>query len=150
MIRPFPVARRSRPPPTVPHRTVELGSASVLMVAVTATAMLFVLLVADVGLYLTGRAKAVTAADAAALAAAPVTFHGFGSSGSPADEAARFAALHGMGLVSCVCPVDRTWQPRTVAVVVSGSVDLIMLGSRTVSAAAAAEFDPTRMVEDGG
>ncbi len=117
-----------------------------LMVAVMAAAMMLALVVADIGLFLAGRATAVAAADAAALAAAPVTFHGFGTPGTPAAEAQRFAAFHGMAVTSCDCPVDRSWDRRTVTVVVAGAVDLIVFGQPTVSAVATAEFDPTKIV----
>ena len=136
--------RRRLPPPT--GRLAERGSVSVLMAAVAAVVMMLALMVGDVGLYLAGRARATAAADAAALAAAPVTFHGFGSSGSPASEAERFASLNGMAVTACECPLDPSWAPRSVSVVVAGPVDLIVFGRRTVSARAVAEFDPTRLV----
>jgi hypothetical protein len=120
------------------------------MTAVVAVVMLLALMVGDVGLYLAGRARATAAADAAALAAAPVTFHGFGSSGSPASEAARFASLNGMTVVACECPVDASWAARSVSVTVAGPVDLIVFGSPTVSARAVAEFTPTLLVDQSG
>ena len=140
------VGCRSRPPP--PGARADRGAATVLMSAVLAVVMLLSLLVADVGLYLAGRARASAAADAAALAAAPLTFHAFGSSGSPTSEAERFAALNGMAVAACECSLDPSWAPRTVTVVVAGSVDLIVFGSRQVSARAVAEFEPTRLVDD--
>ena len=141
------VALRSRPPP--PGRGAEGGSAAVLMTAVVAVVLMVALLIADAGLYLAGRAKASAAADAAALAAAPLTFHGFGSSVPAADEAGRFASAYGMAVMSCVCAVDESWAPRTATVVVAGPVDLIVFGRRQVSARASAEFDPTSLVEIG-
>ena len=101
--------RRRLPPPA--GRLADRGSVSVLMAAVAAVVMMLALMVGDVGLYLAGRARATAAADAAALAAAPVTFHGFGSSGSPASEAERFASLNGMAVTACECPLDPSWAP---------------------------------------
>ncbi len=138
--------RRCRPLPIAGPPGTERGSATVLMVAVMTAAMMLALVVADIGLLLAGRATAAAAADAAALAAAPVTFHGFGTSATPAAEAQRFAAYHSMTVTSCDCPVDRSWDRRTVTVVVAGAVDLVVFGNPTVSAAATAEFDPTKIV----
>ncbi len=117
------------------------------MAAVVALTLMVALLVADAALYLAGRARASAAADAAALAAAPLTFHGFGSSVPPADEAGRFAATYGMTVVVCDCAVDRTWAARTATVAVTGPVHLIVFGHRDVSARASAEFDPTSLVD---
>ncbi len=121
------------------------GSASVLLIGVVAVCLLTGLIVADVAVYLRSRAAAVTAADAAALAAAPVTFHPFGSSGGPVLEARRFAEFNGAHLESCTCPMDSTWSSRTVGVVVSVPVRLILFGDHLVSASAVAEFDPVRI-----
>jgi secretion/DNA translocation related TadE-like protein len=91
-------------------------------------------------------ATAATAADAAALAAAPVTFRPFGASGTPRQEAARFAEANGATLISCTCPTDRSWLPRTVTVTVSRSIDLPVLGSVSVRATSRADFDPLLLV----
>ena len=99
----------------------------------------------DVAVYLRARATATVAADAAALAAAPLTFADFGSVSGPRVEAARFAAENGSVLVSCDCAVDPTWRPRTVRVVVSARANLMLFGSRGVTAASRAEFDPTEL-----
>ncbi len=64
------------------------------------------------GVVSAGRGRAVAAADAAALAAAPVTFRPFGSDGSPAEEAQRFAVENGATLVRCGCPTDPSWSSR--------------------------------------
>lgn len=121
----------------------ERGAASVVLLGVVVFVVMFGFVVADIGLYLRARAGASAAADAAALAAAPVTFAGFGSSGSPAFEAARLAGANGAALVSCECGIDRTWAPRTVRVVVAVEADLILFGHRTVPASSRAEFIPT-------
>lgn len=116
------------------------------MLAVAALALLLCVGVADVGLVLAGRYRAAVAADAAALAAAPVTFRPFGAAGSPAREAAIFAASNGARLVSCTCPVDRGWRRRSVRVVVARTVDLLGAGSVTIGASSTAEFDPVQLL----
>jgi len=88
---------------------------------------------------------ATTAADSAALAAAPVTFLPFGAKGSPAAEAARFAELNGAEMVWCRCPLDRSFETRTVEVRVAKIVDLPILGDTTVEATGRAEFEPARL-----
>jgi len=93
------------------------------------------------------RLDAATAADAAALAAAPVTFLPFGASGSPRDEAARFARLNGSELLSCVCIVDRSFANRTVVVRVAVSVRLPFVGDTRVEAVGRAEFVPALLLD---
>ena len=93
---------------------------------------------------------ATTAADSAALAAAPVTFLPFGAEGSPADEAARFARLNGAQLVWCRCPPDQSFESRTVEVRVTKSVDLPVLGLIQVEATGRAEFVPAALLEELG
>jgi secretion/DNA translocation related TadE-like protein len=124
----------------------ERGAGSIVAMGLVAVVCVLGVIVADAGAYLRGRAVAAAAADAAALAAAPVTFDGFGATGSPTDEAARFAAANGATLITCECGVDRTWRPRTVRVVVAASVHLIVFGARDVPASSRAEFDPTALV----
>ena len=92
------------------------------------------------------RMRATTAADAAALAAAPVTFLPFGATGSPAQEAGRFARLNGASLVSCRCPIDRSFATRSAEVRVAVSVGLPLLGSVTVEATGRAEFAPAALL----
>ena len=110
--------------------------------AVAALTVLLAALVGTVGQAFVARAQATAAADAAALAAAPVTFRPFGAAGGPADEAARFALRHGARLVSCECERDPSYAARRVTVVVEVQVDLIGLGRRRFRATAAAMFEP--------
>ncbi len=126
-------------------RRGETGSATVLIVGVAALASVLGLFVADVALYVRARTAAAVAADAAALAAAPVTFAAFGASGTPAAEARRFAARNGGVLVSCDCAVDRTWATREVRVLVAVPADLLLFGPQMVHASSRAEFDPTAL-----
>ena len=93
--------------------------------------------------------EAAAAADAAALAAAPVTFRPFGATGTAAEEAARFANANGARLVSCRCGADASWEPRTVEVIVAKRVDLVAFGTRTVRASSRAEFVPARLLDPG-
>ncbi len=126
-------------------RRGEAGSATVVIVGVVALACVLGLFVADVAVYVRARTAASVAADAAALAAAPVTFAAFGATGTPADEARRFAAGNGGVLVSCDCAIDRSWAAREVRVVVAVPADLLLFGPRLVHASSHAEFDPTAL-----
>jgi hypothetical protein len=98
-----------------------------------------------VGTGIAGYVHAAGAADAAALAAAPVTFRPFGARGSPAREASRFASANGTRLVSCDCRVDRSWNERTVTVVVARSVAVPGLGNLEVRATSRATFEPAAL-----
>jgi hypothetical protein len=130
--------------------TGERGSATVLIVGLAAVVVFLGLLVADAAVYLRGRVLAATAADAAALASAPVTFHGFGTTATPETEAGRFAIANGAVLDRCECPVDRSWRPRTVEVTVSVSTSLFLFGNRSVAASSNAEFHPIRIARPAG
>lgn len=116
-----------------------------LLLGVVMFAALTGLVVADVGVYLRSRAIASTAADAAALAAAPMTFADFGAGGGPVAGAAALAAANGAVLVRCDCPLNATWNRRTVAVVVAVPTTLALFGDHTVTASSTAGFDPTRL-----
>jgi secretion/DNA translocation related TadE-like protein len=122
------------------------GSAGVLLLGVAALGLLLMAGVGIVGSLVVARSEAAAAADAAALAAAPVTFRPFGAAGTPAEEAARFATANRTRLIECVCPVDRSWAPRTVRVVVERTVDLGAFGSVPVRASSRAEFTPALLI----
>ena len=126
----------------------ERGSAAILLLAVAGLVVVLTIGVADVGAALAARLQAATAADAAALGAAPVTFRPFGAEGSPTSEAGRLAAANGAVLTSCRCPIDRSWRSRVVEVTVERRVSLFGLGSITMRASSQAEFDPTKMLDD--
>lgn len=120
----------------------ERGAASLLAVVIVT-----VLLLAGAGLAAAGRVvaahvQATAAADAAALAAAPLTFLG----GDPRAEAAAYAARNGARLERCRCPVDRRLMARVVTVEVSLALDPGILGVESVRARAAAEFDPLDLI----
>jgi hypothetical protein len=113
--------------------------------------VLVVILVLAVGLGaigagVSGYVHAAGAADAAALAAAPVTFRPFGARGSPRQEAARFALANGTRLVRCTCRVDRSWEIRTVTVVVERQIDVLGLGRFKVGATSRATFEPSALL----
>ncbi len=123
----------------------ERGAASLIVAALITVTLLLTLLVSDVAALVQARAPLMTAADAAALAAAPVTFAPFGTDGTPTTEAAVFAEANGAVLVECDCPVDRSWDNREITVIVAVSVDLALLGHRKIEARAAAEFRPVAL-----
>ncbi len=110
--------------------------------ALAALAVVAMTLVMDVAHLYAARANLVMAADAAALAAAPVTFASFGTDGNPVHAASAMAAGNGAMLLECSCEIDRGWAPRRVVVTVGATVDLVLLGDRSLTAGAAAEFRP--------
>lgn len=114
------------------------GAATVVAAAMTAGLILVAAALVDVSRLVAAQTQATAAADAAALAAAPLTFFG----GDPAGEASRFAARNGARLQACRCPIDRSLDPRVVLVEVAKTIELALFGSRTVRARAAAEFSP--------
>jgi len=116
---------RGRPRPS------DRGAVTMLMLAVFVFGLLLTLGVSRVGVAIIGRARADTAADAAALAAADSLALGRGP--AAALEAAReTAASNGAQLVSCAC------AGTTADVVVD--LDLGVLGS--ARGRAKAEVDP--------
>jgi secretion/DNA translocation related TadE-like protein len=124
----------------------EQGSASLALLGVAGVVMVLAVGLAAVGSVMRARVEASTAADAAALAAAPVTFLPFGAHGTPTEEAARFATLNGSRLLSCICPLDPSWEPRTVEVRTERSVEIWPLGIIEVQATGRAEFVPAMLL----
>lgn len=124
----------------------ERGSATLALLGVVAVALLLAVSLAGVGIWLRAHSEATAAADAAALAAAPVTFLPFGARGTPAEEAARFARANGARLRWCVCPPDPSWAPRTVEVEVETSVWIWPVGTVAVRARGRAEFVPVLLL----
>ena len=119
----------------------------VIGVAVVGLVLMLALAVGLVGVGVAAHTQVTAAADAAALAAAPVTFRPFGASGSPASEAALFARRNGSVLVSCRCPIDPSWRRRTAVVVVARRLSVFGVGSIVIRAESRATFDPLRLVE---
>jgi hypothetical protein len=95
----------------------------------------------SVGLLLSAREQAHTAAEAAALASAVATYPPAGP-GSPIALAVEYARRNGTRLVSCRCPVDGSGRPRTVTVTTALDVYVPVFGQVTVRASARSEFDP--------
>lgn len=122
------------------------GSAALAVVGGIGLVLLLVIWLVAMATAMRAKLDATTAADAAALAAAPVTFLPFGATGSPADEAARFARLNGADLVWCRCSPDRSFEPRTVVVRVARSFGLPVLGEVRVEATGRAEFLPAMLL----
>jgi hypothetical protein len=118
------------------------GATTVLAAAIAALCVFAGLVGVEVYRLVTASAIAQTAADAAALAAAPLTFAPFGSQAGPEAEAGIYAAANGSELVDCRCPFDPVWRSRIVVVTVAVEVDSF-IGISHVRGRAAAEFDPT-------
>lgn len=126
----------------------ERGSITVLSVSALVLVFLLAVGVAGVGQVLVARARAVTAAEAGALAAAPVTFRPFGASGSAADEAARLVRANGAEFLSCSCDHDPGYSPRTVMVTARWTVTVLGLRDIGLEATAAAEFRPVELLHE--
>lgn len=124
------------------------GSAAVTLVAVVGVLAVLGAGLGVVAVLWQARAQASAAADAAALAAAPVTFRSYGASGTPAAEAARFAAANGAKLLECRCPVNTSWASRTVVVTVVRPARVPGFGTVGIRARAAAEFRPAALYRD--
>lgn len=126
--------------------SADRGSVTVIAAALVAVMLVLTVVVAGSGVALAARFQASTAADAAALAAAPVTFRSYGARGSPGSEARRFAAANGARLLRCDCPVDRSWRRRVVTTVVEVRANIPGLGERAIRAVGRAAFDPALLL----
>ncbi len=116
----------------------ERGSVSIVVVALMAVALVLSMGAADLARVLTGAARAQTAADAGALAAAQEL--AVGSSGSaPGDLAAEYAGRNGAVLTSCSCDAGGTEAVVTVTVQVGAL--LLAPDDRVVTARARAVVD---------
>lgn len=112
-----------------------------LVAALLGVVAIMAVIVAAVGQVALATARAGVAADAAALAAAPVTFAAFGGESVPSVAGARAARANGFRLISCSCPIDRSFARRTVVVEVEAEVEMIV-GVRFVRGTSSAVFDP--------
>lgn len=126
--------------------TDDRGAVGIVLAAVAGFVLLLAVALVAVAGVQQARLRATTAADAAALAAAPVTFLPFGAEGTPTEEAARFARLNGADLVVCACRIDRSFEPRTAEVTVRVGLDVPLLGAITVEATGRAEFVPAALL----
>ena len=121
----------------------EQGSITVVASSVVALVLVMAAGLGVAGQLVAGWSQTATAADAAALAAAPATFLG-----SPVEEASRIAAANGSRLISCMCPVDRSFATRTVEVRTETRVQIPVLGDVAIRATSRAEFDPMAGLQD--
>ena len=117
------------------------GSAAVLMVAMAGVVAIVGIGSASVGLLLSGRELAATAAEAASLAAAVATYPP-ASSGAPVSVASEMAGENGARLESCLCAVDSSLRVRQVTVVTAAITEVPLFGTVVIRGSATAEFDP--------
>ena len=117
------------------------GSAAVLMVAMAGVVAIVGIGSASVGLLLSGRELAATAAEAASLAAAVATYPP-ASSGAPVSVASEMAEENGARLESCRCAVDLSLRVRQVTVVTAAITEVSLFGTVVIRGSATAEFDP--------
>lgn len=120
----------------------ERGSATIL-----ALALIFVVIVTGLALLaaaqlVTARARAVTAADAAALAAAPATFPALSNGAGPDQLAAELAQANGARLLRCLCPIVESFDPRDVEVEVALAAQIAIVGGVEVRAVSRAHYVP--------
>ncbi len=120
-------------------RRDESGAVAVLGVAVVGVLLMIGVAVLDISAVVSARTRSQTAADAAALAAAPATFT---LASSPQQAATRMAEANGARLVRCVCRIDRRPIVRTVTVETAVVARLWLWEEVTVFAQSRAEFTP--------
>ncbi|MBT8208624.1 MAG: hypothetical protein HKN07_10320 [Acidimicrobiia bacterium] len=111
-------------------------------VSVAAIVMMLTVATADLVVLLDAHVRATVAADAAALAAAPVTFDPTPSADHPCAVASAYASANGATLATCDARPDLTWNARTVEVSVVVTAELFLVGSTGVTGRSAAEFRP--------
>jgi secretion/DNA translocation related TadE-like protein len=118
------------------------GNVSLLVLAGAAMVMVLLVSLADLAAFLLARARAQTAADAGALAAAAELVPLVG--GEPQQQAERFVEANGARLRRCACP--QRGDAATVAVDVPVRFVLLrVFGLRDVEAVARAEVDLGRL-----
>jgi secretion/DNA translocation related TadE-like protein len=119
----------------------EQGTVSIVLAAGALLLATFALAVADFGSMLVARARAQTAADAAARAAVVRQVPILAQDGDPAEAARQTAAANGAELISCECRTGEATATVEVAVVASASV-VPGWRDRRVRARARAGVDP--------
>ena len=125
----------------------ERGSVTVAAVGALTLGFLLVVGLAGIGQLFIARSKVVAAAEAGALAAAPVTFRPFGASGSATAEAAKLVRANGAELTRCSCTHDPGYDPRTAIVTARMTVAVLGFREVTLEATAAAEFRPVALLD---
>ena len=126
----------------------ERGSVSVFTAGVMVMIGVLIVGLTGIGQVLLAKSRAAAAAEAGALAAAPVTFRPFGATGTATREAARLVRANGAELVACSCPHDPGYDPRTVTVTARAPVSVLGLGEFALEATAAAEFRPVALLRE--
>jgi secretion/DNA translocation related TadE-like protein len=119
------------------------GVVSVLMLSLLALAALLCLAVADAANVLLARARAQTAADAAALAAAAVQWRVSASSGDPTLRAQEVAEANGAQLESCACALRD--EAAVVTVSIATRIRMLGVAPGRVRATASARVDVGRL-----
>nr|MDE0500807.1 pilus assembly protein TadG-related protein [bacterium] len=117
----------------------ENGAVAVLGVALVGVLLMIGVAVLDISAVVSARTRSQTAADAAALAAAPATFT---LASSPQQAATRMAEANGARLIWCKCRIDRRPKVRTVTVETAVVARLWLWEEVTVFAQSRAEFIP--------
>jgi secretion/DNA translocation related TadE-like protein len=120
----------------------EHGFGASLMLVMMALVGLLCLAIGDAANVLTSRARAQSAADAAALAAASAAWP-FLAEGDPSAAARATADANGAQLESCVCP--QRGPSEVVVVSVATRIRMLGVAPRRVRAGAQASLDPGRM-----
>ncbi|MGH8958768.1 MAG: Rv3654c family TadE-like protein [Acidimicrobiia bacterium] len=119
----------------------ERGSATILALALVLVVIVTGLALLAAVQLVTARARAITAADAAALAAAPATFPALGEA-APTQVAADFAESNGARLLRCRCAMVESFDPRQVEVEVVVATRIAIVGEVEVRAVSRAEYVP--------
>lgn len=116
----------------------EPGNASIAVLSLAVMVMILIAGLGDLAIFYIARAKAQTAADSAALAAASELVPGLGK--DPSGQALQFAAANGARLLDCRC----RFGSRVAEVRVAVEVRFMLaraLGVKQVGARAKAEVD---------
>lgn len=113
-----------------------------MAVALMALAIITALAVVAATQLVTARARAATAADAGALAAAVHSFPPAAGGVGPRRAAASLVLANGARLERCLCPVVSGVSARTVEVEASVEARVILIGTVRVAAASRAEYLP--------
>ena len=122
------------------------GSVTVFAIGALALALVLMAGVTAIGQVVIARNRVTAAAEAGALAAAPVTFRPFGAAGSATDEAARMVRSNGATLIRCDCRPDPGYNPRTATVTAMVKVNVMGLRETRIEASAVAEFRPVALL----
>ena len=119
---------------------------SVFVVAALMVGFLLIVALVGIGQFVIARERVVAAAEAGALAAAPVTFRSFGAAGTAAAEADRLVRANGAVLVRCDCSHSPQYEPRTATVTTRFTVAILGFQRVDLEYTAAAEFRPVDLI----